>query len=389
MTFSNWLLPDRSDNKRATRHIFYLRSIDEINQYKKNMLSSGVKPVQFLPQLGIVIAEQESSLSSLSIRPHPDVEYVESDIPVTLNEPIVGSIQSLKNQGLPWGVEYTGASKVWSKTKGKGATVVVIDTGIVENHPVIKENYIGGMNVLSRSNPPQDYNGHGTHVAGTIAGRASDIGLLGVAPEANIFALKAFNRKGSANLSDLLAALNKCIKVRDEGISNGKVNIKSKQPLVINMSFGMDKLSDSLRLAIQIAHRKGIVMVAATGNKGYSSKVDYPARYPETIGVTSISKNGKISSFSNLGKGLDIAAPGDNIPSAWLNDSRREMSGTSMAVPHVSGAVACLLSLNPNLNPEQARYIITQTATKSKHLDDDLGILNVPEAIRLLERMKK
>lgn len=372
MTYSKWLLPEKPDNKKTTRHIFYLRSGDEINRYKQDMLRSGVNPISYLPQLGIVVGENESTVSSYNMEPSADVEYVESDIRITINEPVLGSIKPLSKQALPWGIEHVKAPDVWSKTKGEGIRVAVIDTGIEGEHPVIQKNYVKGVNILSKNSPPQDYNGHGTHVAGTVAGRSSEIGLVGVAPHAKIFAVKAFNRKGSANLSDLLTAINWCIENKMQ---------------VINMSFGMDKLSDSLRLAIQIAHRKGIIMVAATGNKGHSSKVDYPARYPETIGVTSISKNGKLSSFSNLGKGVDIAAPGDNIPSAWLNDSKREMSGTSMAVPHVAGAVALLLQLQPKLNPEQIRYTLIKSAMKSKSLEDGLGILNVSEAVRLLGNM--
>jgi subtilisin family serine protease len=192
-----------------------------------------------------------------------------------------------------------------------------------------------------------------------------------VAPRTHLYSVKAFNRKGSANLSDLLSAINWCIENKMQ---------------VVNMSFGMDKLSESLRQAIQIAHRKGIVMVAATGNQGLDSKIDFPARYSETIAVTSVSKDGSLSAFSNFGKGVDIAAPGDRIPSAWLNQSKREMSGTSMAVPHVTGTIALLLHLNPSLNPEQLRYILTQSSTKVSRLGEGLGLLNAHQAVRFYRK---
>jgi subtilisin family serine protease len=247
----------------------------------------------------------------------------------------------------------------------------VIDTGVSSEHAALKQNYHHGVNILSPRYAPMDYNGHGTHVTGIIAGRASTLGIVGVAPRTSIYAVKAFNRKGSANLSDLLRAINWCI--------DNKIQ-------VVNMSFGMEKMSESLRKAIQIAHRKGIVMIAATGNQGLNM-IDYPARYPETIAVSSISKDEAISSFSNMGKGVDIAAPGDRIPSAWLNQSKREMSGTSMAVPHVTGIVALLLFLNHNLNPEQIRYLLIQSSKKIK--DTNIGLVNAYRAVRLYEKMKK
>jgi subtilisin family serine protease len=250
--------------------------------------------------------------------------------------------------------------------------VAVIDTGISSEHPAIKGNYKGGANILSPYFGPQDYNGHGTHVAGIIAGRASELGIIGIAPRTFLYAIKAFNRKGSANLSDLLSAINWCIENKMQ---------------VVNMSFGMEKLSESLRQAIQIAHTKGIIMVAATGNQGFTSRIDYPARYPETIAVTSISQAGIISSFSNMGKGVDIAAPGDKIPSAWLNKSKREMSGTSMAVPHVTGTVALLLYLNPHLNPEQIRYILTHSTKKIENVDQ-IGVVNAYRAVQLCQKLK-
>jgi subtilisin family serine protease len=154
------------------------------------------------------------------------------------------------------------------------------------------------------------------------------------------------------------------------------------------MSFGMEKMSESMRQAIQIAHRKGIVMVAATGNQGLTSQFDYPARYPETIAVTSVSRNRQLSPFSNLGKGVDIAAPGDKIPSSWLNNSKREMSGTSMAVPHVTGAIALLLHLDQSLNPEQIRYILTQSSSRIKN-HDGFGLLNAYQAVRYYQKLRR
>jgi subtilisin family serine protease len=375
MIHPDWLLPisgSRIQKKKKVRQIFYLRSGIRVERYLQDIGSSGVRPIRHLSHLDMIIGEYETKDDLQKLASHPDVEYIESDIRVTITEPYKGAFATMQAADLPWGVDRVEAVKAWSITQGKEVRVAVIDTGVSSEHTAIKANYQGGINVLSPYFAPTDYNGHGTHVSGIIAGQASALGIIGIAPKTSIYAVKAFNRKGSANLSDLLSAINWCIENKIQ---------------VVNMSFGMEKMSESLRRAIQIAHHKGIVMVAATGNQGLTN-IDYPARYPETIAVSSISKDGTLSSFSNMGKGVDIAAPGDKIPSAWLNHSKREMSGTSMAVPHVTGTVALLLYLNRNLNPEQIRYLLIQSSRKIENAGN-IGLVNAYRAVKLYEKMKK
>jgi subtilisin family serine protease len=329
----------------------------------RELKQAGIRPIRYLSQLQLLIGEAQKPFV------HPDIEYAEPDIRIQITKPYMESTKALY-YSLPWGVERIEAPRAWPITKGKGVRVAVIDTGINYKHPAIQKNYYGGVNILSSDNEPYDYNGHGTHVAGIIAGFSSELGVIGVAPKVKLYAVKAFNRRGSANLSDLLSAINWCIE---------------KKMNVINMSFGMDQLSESLRYAIQMAHKKGIVMVAATGNQGMKGKIDFPARYPETIAVISTNKNDQISSFSNIGEGIDIAAPGEKILSAWLNNSTREMSGTSMAVPHVTGTVALLLFLQPRLNPEQIRWILKRSSQKLDSLPN-IGLVNAYQAVKTLEK---
>ncbi|WP_240627306.1 S8 family peptidase [Thermoflavimicrobium daqui] len=357
-----------SEKRKPIRRIFCLKQGIHYKRYLKEMWGLGIRPIKILNHLKMVVGEYLPDRFAQSLDSHPDVEYTEPDIRVTITEPYIGSITSLEPT-LPWGVKRIQAAKTWKVTQGQKVRIAVIDTGIYNEHPAIKENYRGGVNILSPYFPPHDYNGHGTHVAGIIAGSATDLGVIGVAPRTHIYAVKAFNRKGNANLSDLLTAINWCIENKMQ---------------VVNMSFGMDKMSEVLRLAIQTAHQKGLIMVAAAGNRGLSTQIDYPARYPETIAVTSISNNDHISSFSNRGKGIDVAAPGEKIPSAWLNNTVREMSGTSMAVPHVVGTAALLLYLQKKLNPEQVRYILMQTAHKK---DEEIGIIDAYKAVNLLSRI--
>jgi subtilisin family serine protease len=331
-------------NRRPrVRKIIHLRKPSDPRGCIQEMSRVGGRPVRVLPHLGVVIGEFLQTEGSYSLEAHPDVAHWEPDIQVTLS-PYVGEISS-GHTNIPWGVQEVGAPKTWRYTKGRGVKVAVIDTGIANDHPAVKNNYKGGVNIISPMFTPYDYNGHGTHVAGTIAGRSQELGILGVAPRVHLYAVKAFNRRGSASLSDLLSAINWCIENKMD---------------IINMSFGMVKVSDSLRQAIQTAYRKNLVMVAASGNQGSNGNIDFPARFHETIGVTATGKDGKLASFSNTGNGVDLAAPGDKITSCWLNGVTREMSGTSMAVPHVTGTAALLLYLKSNLSPDQVRKLLTQ-----------------------------
>ncbi|PTX58276.1 subtilase family protein [Melghirimyces profundicolus] len=355
---------------KRIRKIFYLRHFHNPKSCIREMNRAGGRPVRILPQLGIIIGEFAGKEGPRSLEGHPDVAHWEFDSRVTITDPYAGEIKEKTTDPLPWGIREVEAYKVWPYTKGRGIKVAVVDTGIANDHPSIQKNYAGGVNILSPMFTPYDYNGHGTHVAGTIAGRATELNVVGVAPRVRIYAVKAFNRKGSANLSDLLSAINWCIENDMD---------------IVNMSFGMSKVSDSLRQAIQTAHRKGIMLVAAAGNQGISGTVDYPARYEETIGVTSVSKDGKLSAFSNTGEGVDLAAPGDKISSAWLNGTTRVMSGTSMAVPHVSGTVALLLYLRKNLTPAQVRDLLIHSA-RPIQTHPQYGKLNAFQSVQLLAR---
>ncbi|BCU82566.1 aerolysin [Polycladomyces abyssicola] len=362
--------PYRHDpRQQRVRKIFYVRKWSDPRTLMRYFRQMGCRSFRFLPYLHMVIGE--------FVHDHPresehylGLEYIEPDIKVTITDPYVGAVVSEQPYTVPWGVRQIEANRVWRISRGRAVRVAVIDTGIAHDHPAIRDNYQGGSNILSPIFSPYDYNGHGTHVAGTIAGRSNELGVLGVAPRAHLYAVKAFNRKGSANLSDLLSAINWCIE---------------NQMQVVNMSFGMDKASEALRHAIQMAHRRGIVMVAAAGNQGNRSMIDYPARYPETIAVTATGKNGQLASFSNLGEGTDLAAPGDKIRSAWLNNSTREMSGTSMSVPHVTGTVALMLYLRSELTPEQMRKILIQTCEPISGTEL-LGMVNAYRCVRVLAR---
>lgn len=249
-------------------------------------------------------------------------------------------------RGIPWGVQQVKAPQAWGTTTGHRVKVGVIDTGVDFSHPDLQNSLARGINLLSRHMMPHDDNGHGTHIAGTIAASNQLKGMIGVAPRAIIYPVKAFDHNGSAYVSDIVLAIDWCVRNR--------IN-------VINMSFGMKTRSKALLTAVINAYNAGVIIVASSGNDSKRKSIDYPARYPQTVSVGATNKLRRIASFSNRGTYVDIFAPGDKIISAWLRGKYNEMSGTSMATSHVSGAVALLLSSQPSLSPSDIKAILRRS----------------------------
>ncbi|HEX4048667.1 MAG TPA: S8 family serine peptidase, partial [Elusimicrobiota bacterium] len=154
---------------------------------------------------------------------------------------------------IPWGVARVGAPQVWARTQGAGATVAVIDTGIDATHPDLAGQVAGGVNILDPQHPDdwKDDEGHGTHVAGTIAGSGKNGGIAGVAPMAKLYAVKVLDKDGNGNYSDVIAGI--------EWAMNHGIKIA-------NMSLGADEGSDPLHRAVQAALAKGMIIIAAAGN---------------------------------------------------------------------------------------------------------------------------
>jgi len=285
---------------------------------------------------------------------------------------VEGSSQkSLKiDKGIPWGVQQIKAPQAWSTTTGHRVKVGVIDTGVDYSHPDIAQSLSYGINLLNRALPPIDDNGHGTHIAGTIAAANYPQGMIGVAPRALIAPIKAFDHNGSAYVSDIILGIEWCIRNRIQ---------------VINMSFGMKTRSKALLTAVTNATSSGSIIIASSGNDGRRRTIDYPARYLQTISVGATSTQRRIAPFSNRGIYIDVYAPGDKVVSAWLNGKYNEMSGTSMATSHVSGAVALLLAYKPGLTPQEIRSLIKRSVqplgnSKARRLIGELDIMRMLQA---------
>lgn len=255
-------------------------------------------------------------------------------------------VRTLTEQGIPWGVRRIRAPEVWSRTTGHQVKVGVIDTGVDFSHPDLSHSLERGINLIHRTMLPHDDNGHGTHIAGTIAAANRLQGMIGVAPRASIYPIKAFDYNGTAFVSDIILGIDWCVRNRMD---------------VVNMSFGMATRSKSLLAAVNNAYRSGVLIVASSGNDGKRGEIDYPARYRQTVAVGAINRMGKVASFSNRCDDIDIYAPGEKVLSCWPRGGRKTMSGTSMATSHVTGAVALLLGLKPGLTPEQIKAILRRS----------------------------
>jgi subtilisin len=243
---------------------------------------------------------------------------------------------------VPSGIRLLRVPSVWNRSSGERVKIGVIDTGVDFQHPDLQSALYSGINLVNPHTLPYDDNGHGTHIAGTIAA-SGRWGMVGIAPRAQIYPVKAFDHNGSAYVSDIIQGIDWCVQ-------NGMH--------IINMSFGMRKRSESMLEAVRNAARAGVVIVASSGNDGKSGYVDYPARFTQTISVGAIDKSGKIAPFSNRGKRIDVLAPGERVLSTWPHRRYHEMSGTSMATSHVTGIIALLLSVNPRLTPAQLKRIV-------------------------------
>jgi subtilisin len=275
---------------------------------------------------------------------------------------------------IPWGISAIGANELWPYYMGQGVGVAIIDTGIHHHHPDLKEAISYGYNVLQPGKPPRDENGHGTHIAGTIAAYGQKNGIIGVAPATKIHPVKAFDEDGTAYVSDIIEGIAWCVE---------------KRIPIINMSFGIHENSPSLRRAVQNAYRQGCTIIASAGNDGNEKKVDYPAQYNEVISVGAIHANQELANFSNNVGKIDYYAPGVAIDSCHRLRSYRTLSGTSMAAAHVSGALAQLMSALPHVHPHTILLALQHAATplKSKQ-KTHVGAIHVLKTYKWLTQSK-
>ncbi|KKU77101.1 MAG: hypothetical protein A2214_01395 [Candidatus Harrisonbacteria bacterium RIFOXYA1_FULL_48_8] len=296
-----------------------------LSDSQKDKIIERVGGVKFknLDQIGAKAVRFSSRAAIEMLKTDPNVARVDDDVIVEA----LGKISAQPSQVLPWGVDRIDAELVWpSGNVADPVKVGIIDTGISSSHPDLAANVKGGVNTINPRRSWNDDNGHGSHVAGIVAALNNSIGVIGVGPATNLYAIKVLGASGSGYVSDVI-----------EGIQWAVNN----QIQVINMSLGSSSDVQSLHDAVVVAKNAGVVIVAATGNSGAS--VIFPAAYPEVIAVSATDQNNAIASWSSRGPEVDLAAPGVSIYSTYKGTGYATISGTSMAAPHVAGSVALVL----------------------------------------------
>jgi aqualysin 1 len=236
---------------------------------------------------------------------------------------------------------------------GRGVNVYVVDSGVRTTHrDFAGVGGSGGFRARQATHfvdgSGADLNGHGTHVAGTIGGRT-----FGVAKDVTVHSVKVAYADGSAAWDDIIAGIE-------------WVRINHRKPAVMNLSVGGGEESLKADTAVMKTVAAGITVVIAAGNRSRSACDESMARVPSAITVAATDEYDQLAWFSNYGDCVDLFAPGDNIRSAWNNTDEEDNAiwGTSMAAPHVTGAVALYLERYPNATPAQVAEWLTSNATK-------------------------
>ncbi|MDX6769015.1 MAG: S8 family peptidase [Elusimicrobiota bacterium] len=319
----------------------------------------GARQSDDLPEIAALVAELDETRTSFlafeaQAAANPDVLEVQEDVyrrwlftPSFQTLPFTGPEAALPELGrfapstarpqtvlppgvdaaeIPWGISRVNAPAAWARSQGEGVKVAIIDTGIDCSHPDLRANCAGGYNAVG-SGAPTDDNGHGSHVAGTVAGVLDGRGVAGVAPRARLYAVKVLDKDGAGGLVSIIKGL----------IWAGRNRMD-----VANMSLGAPMGTIFMRGALMYAASNGVAVIAAAGNDG--GAVNYPAAYPEAIAVSALGPDEKLASFSSRGRQVAFTAPGVDVRSSLPGGSWAEFDGTSMATPHVTGLAALAVS---------------------------------------------
>lgn len=285
------------------------------------------------------------------LRRSPNVDYVE---PVVERHLMATDTIASGHETTPYGVSMVNAPYVWpvgrgsAKASGAPTHVAIIDTGIDYNHPELAHAYKGGMDLVNGDSDPLDDAGHGTHVAGIIAAANDSVGVVGVAPDADIYSVKVLNSCGTTTTNDvLITALNWVVNKKQQVGGNW----------VVNLSLGGGSPSSAEQAAFQSAADAGILVFAASGNSfdptNPTFDVAYPAAYPSVVAIGAVDSNMTVADFSQRGAQLKLVAPGVDVLSTLVSQAVTTSDGHSYLAAIPSATLpntrsACLA--NPVIN---------------------------------------
>ena len=330
-----------------------------------------------------LVAGAYSETRRKSLLAREDVVFVQRDRPLT-HHASAGTGTSTDDgdepaggQTLPWGIDRVDANVAHDEGEtGEGVDVGIIDGGIDDTHPDLEGNLADpGSDGNHKAwveceggdctHPWSDDGGHGTHVAGTVAATDGDDGVLGVAPDATLHALKVCGAGGSCRTSHIAKAIRHAA---DQGWD------------VVNLSLGSPQDSPALQAAGQYALEAGVLLVASAGNRGEPGSVGYPAAYDEFLAVSATTIEDEIAGFSSTGPEVELAAPGKGVCSAVIGGYGVN-DGTSMAAPHVTGAAAQLMA-NGYSNIETREQLLDAAEDIGKSGDEQgEGLVDVAAAL--------
>lgn len=265
-----------------------------------------------------------------------------------------------QSQTVDWGISKLSIETIHSSgITGKGIKVAVIDTYINPNHPDIIGGVVKAINVTSET--PTNQNGHGQGVASVIGARNNNTGTLGVAPNCDIVAIKAMRETGSGQIAEIIKGIDAAI---------------AEKVHIINMSLGTSADIPEMKAAIKRASDAGIFLVCAAGNDGQADSVNYPGKYDSTFAIAATNQDGKVSSFSSMGWDVDLAAPGEQILTAWKNNGYSTVSGTSFSSPFVAGVLALLLEAGVEVTIDKLDQTSVDIEAPGKDVKAGWGLIN-------------
>ena len=233
------------------------------------------------------------------------------------------------SETVDWGLAAYHVPEHWTSTRGQGIRVAVLDTGVDATHPDLAGSVDDARDFTASPRGYSDSQGHGTHVAGTIAARQNDQGVIGVAPRCRLLVAKVLGDDGSGTSDQVACGV-------DWAVDGGAD--------ILSLSLGSPDASENLAAAIDRAVAAGRFVVCAAGNDGRDDAVNFPARWESTIAVGAVDRHGQIARFSSRGPQVDICAPGADVLSTFPAGRYAKLSGTSMATPFVTGVVALMLA---------------------------------------------